>query len=410
MHNGVGNLQFVKKLNRISVLNIIRQHGLLSRKQLAKLTGLTPAAITGIVRELVEAGYVKEKGLGKSTRGRRPIKLEFNPDAGFVLGAEITRQNTTLGIVNLGAQPIVIKRLPINMEDPRRGLDELAQEAKKLIETANIEQKKIFAMGVACPGLIDISTKTVKRSPNLGDKWRDVPVEAWLQELLGMRVFIENNSNAAALAEYNFGKGKGISNMAYINLGEGISAGIILNGALVYGKRGFSGELGHIVIVEDGPLCNCGNNGCLESLYSALALVRKANNELFLCGEEEPLKKVWQEKGKVSIEDLLACAGQPETYAAKLFKQAGWYIGKGIAMIINLYNPEVVFIGGILAAAGPVLMESLLESIKRHAFPELAQEVKIELSAMQRDTGFYGGCAVALQALFEGGADALLEV
>ncbi|MGB9662838.1 MAG: ROK family transcriptional regulator [Moorellaceae bacterium] len=403
--NEAGNLQLLKKFNRLAVLNIIREHGSLSRKQLAKLTGLTPAAMTSIVRELVDTGYVTERGLGKSVRGRRPIRLEFNPDAGFVLGVEIRRQRTTLGIVNLGARPVVIKRLPIDMEDPRVGLEKLAEEARKLVASSELEGKRILAMGVAYPGLVDKSTRTVKRSPNLGEKWRDVPVKAWLQELLGMKVFVENNSNAAALAEYNFGKGKGLSNMAYINLGEGLSAGIIINGALVYGKRGFSGEMGHMVIDEDGPLCNCGNNGCLESLYSALALVRRANSELYLCGEEEPLKSVWRDKGEISIEDLLAWAAYPESYAARLIRQAGWHIGKAIATIINLCDLEAVFVGGILAAAGSVLMDPLVESVKRHAFPELVQEVRIEFSAMQEDTGFYGGCAVALQALFEGKID-----
>ncbi|MBE3580632.1 MAG: ROK family transcriptional regulator [Thermoanaerobacteraceae bacterium] len=403
--NEAGNLQHLKKLNRLVVLNTIRQHGSLSRKQLAKLTGLTPAAMTGIVRELVETGYVTEIGLGKSARGRRPVRLELNPSAGFVVGVEITRQRTTVGIVNLGAQPVVIKRLSIAMEEPRLGLERLAEETRNLIMSSGVEPKKILAMGVAYPGLVDRSTYTVKRSPNLGDKWRDVPVKAWLQELLGMEVFVENNSNAAALAEYNFGKGNGVPNMAYINLGEGISAGIILNGTLVYGKKGFSGELGHMVIDEDGPLCNCGNNGCLESLYSALALVRRANSEIYLCGEEEPLRSVWREKGEISIDDLLTWSSYPEGYAARLIRQAGWHIGRAIATIINLCDLEAVFVGGILAAAGSLLMDPLTESVKRHAFPELVQEVRIELSAMQEDTGFYGGCAVALQALFEGRLD-----
>lgn len=410
MGNDVSNLQLVKKLNRISILNIIREHNTISRQQLAKLTGLTPAAITGIVRDLVALGYVIEKGLGKSSGGRRPVKLQFNPASGYILGAEITRNNTTLGMVNLGAEPLIIKQYSIDMTEPQRGLALLADETQKMIIESGVDKKKIFGMGVAYPGLVDISTRVVKRSPNLGKKWRDIPIEKWLQEMIGIRVFVENNSNAAALAEYSFGLGKETKNMAYINLGEGISAGIILNGMLAYGFKGYTGEIGHLVINEDGPLCNCGNNGCLESLYAVPALVRKANNELALYNQKDPLKALWLENGNVTIEDIIANANETDSYAWKLIRQAGWHIGKGVAAIINVFNPEAIFIGGILAEAGNILLEPLRESVQKHAFPELVREVKIELSSMRRDTGFYGACAVTIRALFEGGVDALLDV
>ncbi|MCL4440999.1 MAG: ROK family protein, partial [Firmicutes bacterium] len=367
-------------------------------------------AITGIIRDLMAAGYVVEKGLGKSSGGRRPVNLHFNPDSGYVIGAEITKSKTTLGIVNLDAKPLVINRCCIDMTEPRQGLEQLAGEVKKMIKENHLEETRILGMGVAYPGLVDIITRVVKRSPNLGGKWRDIPIETWLQEMLDIKVFVENNSNAAALAEYTFGQGKETRNMAYINLGEGISAGIILDGTLVYGFKGYTGEIGHLVIDEDGPLCNCGNNGCLESLYAVPALVRKANNELALCSEKDPLKTIWREKGAVTIEDLIAFAGEADSYAGKLLRQAGWHIGKGVAAIINLYNPEIIFVGGILATAGNSLLEPLAESIQKHAFPELAREVRLELSTMQKDTGFYGACAVAIRALFDGGAEALLDV
>ncbi|WP_338832873.1 N-acetylglucosamine repressor [Moorella humiferrea] len=410
MANEVSNLQLVKKLNRISVLNIIRKHNTISRHQLAKLTGLTPAAITGIVRDLVALGYVIEKGVGKSNGGRPPVKLQFNPDSGYVLGAEITRNKTTLGMVNLNVKPLFLRKYNIDMGDPYEGISMLAQEVEKMIRESGIDREKILGMGVASPGLVDITTRVVKHSPNLGKKWCDFPIKKRLQEITGINIFVENNSNAAALAEYSFGKGKDSKNMAYINLGEGISAGIIQNGSLAYGFKGYTGEIGHIVINEDGPLCNCGNNGCLESLYAVPALVRKANNELALYNQKDTLKAIWLEKGSVTIEDIIANANEVDSYAWKLIRQAGWHIGKGVAAIINVFNPEAIFIGGILAEAGQSLLDSLRESVQKHAFPELVREVKIEISSMRRDTGFYGACAVAIKALFEGGVDALLDV
>lgn len=410
MGNEVGNLQLVKKLNRISILNIIREHNTISRQQLAKLTGLTPAAITGIVRDLVATGYVVEKGFGKSSGGRRPVKLQFNPDSGYVLGAEFTRNNVYMGLVNLDAKPLILKRYNIDMSDPQQGIDSVADEVAKMITASGVERNNILGMGIACPGLVDITTRLIKRSPNLGKKWVDIPLEKLLQEKVGIKVFVENNSNAAALAEYIFGGGKEIRNMVYINIGEGISAGIILDGVLAYGVKGYTGEIGHLIITEDGPLCNCGNNGCLESMYAVPALVRKANNELLLYNKKDPLKAIWQEKGEVKIEDIIANADNEGSYAHRLMRQAGWYIGKGIAAIINIFNPEAIFVGGILAEAGNSLLEPLIESVQKHAFPELVREVRIIPSSMKQDTGFYGACAVAIRALFEGGVDALLDV
>ncbi|PRR73593.1 ROK family transcriptional regulator [Neomoorella humiferrea] len=401
MNRETGNLEYVKRLNRVNVLNIIRENKSVSRQQLAKLTGLTPAAISGIVRELVAMGFIQETGLGKSSGGRRPVKLQFNPEAGYVVGAEITRKKTTMGIVDLQAKPVVVNEAQIDMTEPETGLATLAKEIEQLIRTTGIPEGKILAAGFAVPGLLDTRTKIVKRSPNLGEQWHNIPVQATLEKYFHVPLFVEHNSNAAALAEHTLGRGKNNHNLLYINLGEGFSAGIIMNGEIIYGYSGHAGEMGHLVIMEDGPLCNCGNRGCLESLYAVPAIVRKANNELYLCPDKDPLKQIWLEKGEVNIKDIMACVREAGSYAWQLIRQAGWYIGIGIACAINFYNPEAIYLGGILAGAKEVLMESLLESVYRHAFPAIARATRIEISDLGSDAAFYGACLGAIKQLFD---------
>lgn len=401
--NNVGNLEYVRMLNRVSILNIIRENSGLSRQELAKRTGLTPAAMSGIVRELVENGYVEEVGLGKSSGGRRPVNLQFNPEAGYVVGAEITRGRTTLGIVNLQGKPVKIEHMAMDMTEPESGLETLTRKIDELTLAAGIPGKKIMGAGFAFPGLLDRSTKVLRRSPNLGEKWTNLALESWLEERIKVPFVIENNSNAGALAEYTLGRGKDVRNLAYVNLGEGFSTGVIIDDKILYGSHGYAGEMGHVVIVENGPLCNCGNKGCLESLYAAPALVRKANSELGLYSDNDRLKNVWHDKGRVTIEDILACAGEPESYARQLIGQAGWYIGIGIAGIINFYNPEVIAVGGILSQAGSILMEPLLESINTHAFPEIAKATRVEVSSIGLEAGFYGACLGAIKRLFTAG-------
>ena len=169
----IGNLEYVKKLNRLNILNLIRENHDMSRQDLAQKTGLTPAAITGIVRELVQRGNVIEIGLGESNGGRRPIKLEFNFEVGYVAGVEITRKQTTLGIVDLQAKPVKIVELPIDMTDPKGGLIALKKSIDNLILETGIPKEKFMGAGFALPGLFDRKSKTIKHSPNLGERWRN---------------------------------------------------------------------------------------------------------------------------------------------------------------------------------------------------------------------------------------------
>ncbi|KLU60681.1 N-acetylglucosamine repressor [Peptococcaceae bacterium CEB3] len=385
--------------NRLSILNIIRENSGLSRQELAKRTGLTPAAMSGIVRELVQNGYVMEVGLGKSSGGRRPIQLQFNPQAGYVVGAEITRSRTILGMINLSAGVVLIEEKLIDMTDPEVGLSVLLADIETIIARSGIPKDKVMGMGFAFPGLIEQRTKVIKRSPNLGDKWTDFPVKDWLEQRMDIPLFVEHNANAAAAAEVTLGKGHGVQHLVYVNLGEGISAGVIIDGKPFYGSFGYAGEVGHTVIVENGPLCNCGNKGCLESLYAAPALVRKANQELPLY-RDDALKRIWLAHGTVAIEDIIKAARVPNSYAWELVRQAGWYIGAAISNIVNLFNPEVVCLGGILSGAWPIMKETFQQSMETHSFPETARNCVLEVSDLGRDAGFFGACLGAIDQLF----------
>ncbi|HHW03090.1 MAG TPA: ROK family transcriptional regulator [Thermoanaerobacterales bacterium] len=407
MPKNPGNSKYVKKLNRMTVLNIIKEHEPISRQQLAKMTGLTPPAITQIIRELINMGFVKEVGLEKSCGGRRPVQLQFNPEAAFVMGIEVTRFEVNFGIADLKNDPTDIKTIELDMTEPEIAIPLLIDNINKIIGSSKYRDKNILGLGIAFPGLLNIKEGTVKRSINLGPKWNGFPLKAVLQREIGLPVYIENNSNASALAERWFGGGNECRDLVYINLGEGISAGIIMDDRVLQGFQGHAGEIGHIVMVENGPLCNCGNRGCLESICGIPALVRKANSELPLISEEDPLKKIWKLKGKISINDILSSASLEGTYSNELIKQMGKYIGLAVADVINLYNPEAVFIGGKLASAAAVFMDILKQTVDSHAFPEIASSTDIKLSSLDGNSGVIGACALALKELLKSNSDIL---
>ncbi|MFY9472167.1 MAG: ROK family transcriptional regulator, partial [Tepidanaerobacteraceae bacterium] len=259
-----GNSKYVKKINRMAVINAIKAHEPISRQQLAEVTGLTAPAITGIIRELLDMGIVIEVGLDKSTGGRRPINLCINPDAGYVFGVEVTRFESFVGTCDLKNDPTDFRTLKIDMTEPKEGIKELAAAIKRFMNEERYKKKTFLGVGVAFPGLLNVPEGIVKRSINLGHNWDTFPVKRALEEELGMHVFIENNSKASALAERWFGGGTGCKDLVYVNLGEGISAGVIINDRILQGVHGHAGEIGHMSIQEAGPLCNCGNRGCLE--------------------------------------------------------------------------------------------------------------------------------------------------
>lgn len=410
MAKAPGNSKYVRKINRMSVLNIIKEKEPISRRELADITGLTPPAITGIIREFLEFGLVEEEGLGLSGGGRKPVKLRFNPAAGYVIGLEVTRCETTIGIADLKNHPSDIMRLPLDMTDPAAGIPRLTEVVRELTVTGEAAGKRFLGMGIAFPGLINARDGIVTRSVNLGPAWRLYPLREQLQAATGLATVIENNSNASALAERWFGGGQESPDLVYVNLGEGISAGVMLDDRILQGFQGHAGEIGHIVMDEAGPVCNCGNRGCLEAICGIPALLKRAEACVAACAANDPLRRVWRDNGKIVLADLMACALAENSCAARMLQETGRYVGRAVADIINLYNPRTVFVGGRMAAVAPAFIDILTETARSHAFPEMARATSIRISALGNDAGVVGACALALQNVLESFHSPLLSV
>ena len=410
MTRAPGNSKYVRKINRMSVLNIIKEQEPVSRRQLADITGLTPPAITGIIREFLEFGLVEEEGLGLSGGGRKPVKLRFNASAGYVIGVEVTRCESTIGIADLKNHPTGIVRVPLDMSDPAIGLPRLLDVLRGMMATGETEGKNFMGMGIAFPGLINAAEGIVTRSINLGPAWRNIPLREKLQSLTGLATVIENNSNASALAERWFGGGQDSPDLMYVNLGEGISAGVMLDDRILQGFQGNAGEIGHIVMDEVGPKCNCGNQGCLEAICGIPALLKRAEELAGSCASDDPLRRIQQEKGKIGLTDLIACALIEGSCAWRMLQDTGKLVGWAVADAINLYNPRTIFLGGRLAAAAPAFIEVLTATARSHAFPEMSLPAQIRISSLGNEAGVVGACALALQTVLESFQSPLLSV
>lgn len=380
----------------MNVLWRIRENEPISRNELTKLTGLTPAAMTGIVRDLLDGGMIKETGLGNSVSGRRPIKLVLNNQAGTVLGIEVNRSSMTIGKATLKQQPHSIRSIPLQTASVEQCISELVSYAQQAVHYKSDREQTLWAVGIAFPGLVDVHTGIIKRSTNLGSHWSGVPLKSLLEKALGIPVFIESNVNAAVLGEKWYGDGRKYLNMVYINFGEGISGGIIVEDRLLPVFEGYPGAVGHKVVQIDGPLCTCGNRGCLEAICGILALMRKVTSELPKISDADPLKAIAKQR-EVTIQDVLETANVAGSYSEGLLRDVGKYIGRAVADVINLYRPDAVFLGGKLLRTPSGLLADIQSEVAARSFPEFARDAKVVCSQLADNAGVFGACALALQ-------------
>lgn len=392
----IGNNKHVKQLNRLQVLDIIRKRDGVSRKELAKITGLTPPAITGIVKDLLKMRLVLEGGLGSSQGGRKPVCLSFNAGVAYVLGIEISRDSLAYGFTDMNSMPSEVSHMSCDTSNPSVVSDLLMRLINEVLSSN--KSKKFIGVGIAIAGIINIEQARVIRSVNLGAQWNGY---ALLKELkdrgLRLPVFMDNNSNVAVLAERMFDLGTESVDLIYINVGDGISAGMIIDGDLLNGNKGFAGELGHIVVQpEGGLLCNCGNRGCVETIASLPSILRKFNMEMPYVAEDDPAKQYWLAHGVRNVEDLVALAQLDSEYAQKMFRYFCEHLSIAVSTVINLLSPEVVIMGGKMIGIMELYLEELNRRIANHSFPEIFAHTELKLSNMREEASVSGACALAL--------------
>jgi predicted NBD/HSP70 family sugar kinase len=391
------NNRNLKLANRLLIRSLVREHEPVSRKELARLSRLTPAAVTSIVRELLEDGTVLEVGHGQSQGGRRPIYLTLNASAGYVLACRLQKNYLLMALVDLKSQVVAQEETAADTSSPETVAAAMFVHFPGLLAQAGISAGEVSAIGVASPGLVNQATGVIRRSVNLG--WHKAPLGPCVSQLFGLPTQVENVSNASALAEKLYGHGRGCSNLVYVGLSVGIGAGIIVNGQILGGTLGYAGEVGHLAVTaEGGALCRCGNRGCFEAYCGTSALVERVRTGIVLG------LVAGQEDGLAENLDLAAVfrmwrAGEP--YVRTVFTETAAIVGLVVANLVNLLNPGVVVLGGELMDAGEEFLALVRKEVAARALGELAEEVRILRSGLTEDTGMKGAAALALQKVFD---------
>jgi glucokinase len=278
----------------------------------------------------------------------------------------------------------------------------ILESVGRALDQARIAAPDLTAVGVGAPGLSNPETGILFTSPNLPG-WKDVPLRDIIENELGRKAFLINDANAAALGELYFGAGRGASNFIYITVSTGIGGGIIIDGKVYPGSIGTAGELGHMVINDEGPLCNCGNRGCWEALASGTALVREARHEITNGATTSILQLAGGDLEKINAEVIHQAAQGGDSLATELIARIAYYLGVGLSNLINIFNPEVIVIGGGLSNIGDMLLKPAFEEAGRRAFKQSYQAVHFACAELGRNSGVLGAAAFALNKLKEPG-------
>jgi glucokinase-like ROK family protein len=378
-----GDLNLVKKINKSIVLHHIRNYSPISRARIAEMTGLTKATVSSLINELMESSLANEIGTGESSGGRKPMMLLFNSTAGYALGIDLGVNYIRAVLTDLKGTIVEEYKVQHDNSVLELAIAELKACIREMLRRAPESVYGIIGIGIGIPGISD-GQGQVLFAPNLG--WVNVPLQQIVEDEFGIAVVIDNEANAGAVGEKEFGAGREAANLVYISVGIGIGAGIIIKGELYRGSSGFSGEIGHMSIQHDGKQCRCGNAGCWEMYASENALYEAARAVI--------------SGNKIDMETLLTLAEAEDPTVVKLFERLGHFLGVGVVNIINGFNPELIIVGGRLAEAGQWLRPTMLQSMNARSLPYPRERLQVEFSQLGSRSAVLGACSFAITKFF----------
>lgn len=379
---------------RSRVFKILSAHRRISRPRIAEITGLSRATVSVVVDELLESGLVTQSGSGSSRGGRPPTILEFRPSAAYAIGASLYDDNWRIVATDLSSEVVAHEFQAIPNQSADAALDALVGGIDRL--RSRLEPSRVLpVIGVGPPGLVDMDHGVVKSAVDLG--WKEVDIRTAIEERTGFRALVANRSKAGALAVLWRVAKLETTNLVYVSIGTGVAAGIILGRELFVGTNSSAGELGHMTIIPDGPLCECGNRGCLQQLVSEQAIGNAARHAL----RHRPGGLLHEAHGNhpelITAFDVLDAAERQDPVAVSVVDEVAEYLSIAVGNLVNLLNPEIVVLGGPVAEASPRLIRSVATDVRRHAMAYPLSAARIIGNTLGPETGAIGAAVLVLQ-------------
>jgi predicted NBD/HSP70 family sugar kinase len=397
------------EMNRNLVFNVLRT-GAVSRADVVRTTGLSPATVSAIVSELIDSGLVNEVGQGKSRGGRPPLVLRINDERNYAVGLKLMTHGVFVVVTDIRAEVLYSEMVELDwapvsgdstlsarvaLDDPASVLDRICLAIEESAERAGVGLEKVVGIGIGMSGLVDTESGICRYSPTFD--WRDVPVAGPIAKRLDRPVLADNDVNALTVAEQWFGRGHGVDDFVVVSVGEGVGAGIVVGGNLYRGADGAAGEIGHLPIAGETLPCRCGRRGCLEAVSSDKA-VKIYVAEAVAAGEESQLSAT--PPAQLTIDAVRVAAEAGDRVARGAIERAGRMLGLGIASLVNLINPRLVILSGEGTQAGPLRWEAAIAATREKCYAGIDRNIDFFVDSVDDVAWARGAACVVLGELF----------
>ncbi len=366
---------------------------------LSKELNLSIPTVAKLVNEMCEEGYLKDYGKLETEGGRHPILYGLNPDSGYFVGVDIKKFSLDIGLINFKGDIVDLQmNLPYNFENTPEAMDTLCEMVKDFIRHVSEElSQKILNVCINISGRVNPEAGYSYSIFNFSER----PLDEILTQKIGYQVSIDNDTRAMTYGEYLQGCVKGEKNILFINISWGLGMGIIINGRIYMGKSGFSGEIGHIQAFDNEVICHCGKKGCLETGASGSALHR-IFIERIRNGESSILSKRVQEMNTpLILDEIIRAINKEDPLGIEIVEEIGQRLGKHIAGLINIFNPEMVIIGGTLALTEDYILQPIKTAVRKYSLNMVNKDSVIVTSKLKEKAGVVGACMLARSRTFE---------
>jgi predicted NBD/HSP70 family sugar kinase len=392
-----GDLKLIQELNRSIILRTIRHYGPISRSEIAKKNKISPTTVTAAVKELIRQGLVYEDGVGVSTGGRKPVLVRFSSDSKFIIAVAITNSSIKIAEMNLEAKVRKQKIFPVYNLTGKLVIDYLLKSIGQFLEEYS-DLTKCIGISIISPGIINVDKGIIYENTKL--KLKNIPLKEMVEKQFKLKTWLENDANAIALAEKRFGAYRKFKNLIYITIGDGVGAGIIVNGSIFRGCRGGAGEVGHTSIDRNGIPCDCGNIGCLENYVSWPAICSKVLSSV---AQGKPTMMSESVKGDISritpsiFRDALK---KNDQLAKEIMKATAAYLATGMVNLVNLLNPDIIILGGKVAYDNQFLLSQVKKLVFQKALNILTDKLEICPTSLEKDFRMIAAATIPLQEIF----------
>lgn len=364
---------------------------------LSTILNVSNPTVTKSIIELIEDGYVCDLGKIETSGGRRPQNYGLINDAGYFLGVDMLDDHINFELIDINKNQMITEMgVEYTAENSHESLNKLADVVSNFIERNAVSKEKILGIGMSLRGRVDSSTGHSYNIFNFDPR----PLSQLLTIKTGITTIIENDTRAMAYAEWTLNSDQSSQNALFINASKGIGVGIIINGKLFYGKSGFSGEFGHIPFFDNQMICHCGKKGCLETEASGAALKRIFIESLEQ-GASSILSESYKKNGTITLREIMDAATKDDVLSIELITNVGEKLGRGIGVLINLFNPELVVIGGVLSSVGDYLMLPIRTALNKYSLSLVNRDSQLAVSKLGESAGVIGSALLARNRILE---------